>query len=204
MRKALTIAMCLALVAPAARAASPAVSAPFDASPGRYVLDRHTASLVIHLSGIGSPTLRLTRLDGRFRYDPAEWRQTRVAIDADPDSIVASRGYVAHRAALLFEPDKYPTIAFHSTSLKWTDADHGLAQGELTFHGVTRPVTLQVELKDAGPGGPDGAERVRFCGRGKVKRSDFGIREGFPFVGDSVNLVFDMEFVRQPTVEAQR
>lgn len=199
--------MALALLASPGAMAPSAPSEPAGPAAGDYVLDGRTASLIIKLSsvpGLPSPALRLTRLDGRLHYDPARWEATNVTISADPKSIETSRGPVAQRAKALFEPNRYPTIQFTSTSLRLGESDRGEAVGELTFHGVTRPLVISVVLQDSNPGGPGAEERLRFSGSGTLKRSDFGVSEGRWFVGDTVDLAFDLDFVKQPAGEAQR
>jgi polyisoprenoid-binding protein YceI len=177
------------------------------APAGDYLLDSRAASLVVDLprvAGFRPPVLRLTKLEGRFHYDPANWEATNVTISADPRSIDASSGPVARTAEMLFEPDKFPIIRFTSTSLSWVEHDRGEVVGDLTFHGVTNPVTLEVALQDFNRVPSATEVRLRFSGRGKVKRSEFGISEGLPLVGDTVDLVFEVDFVKQPSGEAPR
>lgn len=200
----LTAAMALALLAPAARALPAATG---EAVAGDYVLDARSASLVVQLAriaGFRGPVLRLTRLEGRLHCDPEDWAATKVTISADPRSIEASGGPVARRAKALFEPEKFPTIVFTSTAIKWGEGDRGEAFGQLTFHGVTRPLTLHVVLRDADRAGAAAEGRLSFSGRGRVLRSDFGVHEGFPLVGDPVDLTFNVEFVKQPAGDATR
>jgi polyisoprenoid-binding protein YceI len=193
-----------ALLAPVLPCAAPLWRDQPEAPAGAYVLEPASASLVIKLPtfpGLPAPTLRLTKLEGRFDYDPANPDATEVTITADPRSMEAS-GPMARMAARQFAPDRFPTIAFTSTALRWEEADQGEMVGNLNFHGVTRPLTLQVVLEHFIPDTPTSGARFRFSGHGSVSRSDFGLTQGRPFIGDKVNLVFDMEFVRQPAGEA--
>jgi polyisoprenoid-binding protein YceI len=204
---ALSTAIALALLAPVVPIAPPATVGPAPAPAGDYLLDSRAASLVVDLprvAGFQSPVLRLTKLEGRFHYDPANWEATNVTISADPRSIDASSGPVARTAEMLFEPDRFPIILFTSTSLRWVERDRGELVGDLTFHGVTKPVTLEVVLQDFSRNRSASDVRLRFSGRGRVKRSQFGISEGLPWVGDTVDLVFEVDFVREPSGEAPR
>lgn len=200
----LAAAMALVFLAPAAPGPPPAAA---DAAAGDYVLDGAAASLVVQLprvAGFPGPALRLTRLEGRLRYDPQNWSTTNVTISADPRSIQTSGGPVARRAKALFEPDRFPTIVFTSTSINWGEGDRGEAIGQLTFHGVTKPLILHVMLQDSGRAGAASEARLTFSGRGQVMRSQFGLDDGFPLVGDAVDLVFNVEFVKQAPGEAMR
>jgi len=201
----LPIALGLALIAPLPAVAA-AVGGPPRATAGDYVLDGRTASLVIRLNGLVGfppPTLRLTKLEGRLHYDPARPERASVEVAADPRSVQTSHNPVAHRAQALFEPEKFPTIRFASRTLTW-DGARGEAKGELTFHGVTRPMTLAVALAAPRGDGAEAEERVRFTGHGRLKRSEFGLTQGRPFVSDTVGLTFDLEFVKPRPAEAQR
>lgn len=196
----LPIALAVALLAPIPGVALAAGGAPQEATAGDYVLDGRSAGLVIRLTGIvgfPAPAMRLTKLEGRLHYDPVRPAAASVTVSADPRSIQTSRSPVARYAKGLFEPEKFPTITFTSTTLTWNGV-RGEATGDLTFHGVTRPMTLSVALADSHGDGQGAEERVRFSGHGRLKRTDFGISEGRPFVGDTVGLSFDLEFVKRP------
>ncbi|WP_296459402.1 YceI family protein [Phenylobacterium sp.] len=73
----------------------------------------------------------------------------------------------------------------------------GRLTGDLNFHGVTRPVTLDVAFNGYGPGFPVSGPRMGFSGAGRFKRSDFGVNGGRPFAGDDVDLIFEVEFVKK-------
>ena len=147
--------------------------------------------------------MRLTKLEGQLHYDPLRPQAASVTVSADARSIQTARNPTGRYATTLFEPAKYPTITFTSTTLTW-DGKRGEAIGDLTFHGVTRPTTLSVVLVDSRRDASGTDERVRFSGRGRLKRTDFGITEGGPFVGDTVSLTFDLEFVKPPARSARR
>ena len=200
MLRRLLIVVVTALVASGAAAADPTVHDPAKVPAGAYALDPRHASLVIkvpHMGGFSRYTMRFNKLDGAFTYDPAGWQNTKVSITVDPRSIDSEDNIFNRTIAGWFEPDKYPTIQFNSTALT-ADADgHGQLTGDLTFHGVTRPVTLEVQFNGYGSGFPVSGPRMGFSGMGKIKRSEFGVTGGRPFAGDVVDLVFEVEFVRK-------
>jgi polyisoprenoid-binding protein YceI len=184
----------LALARPAAGAGA---AGPAGVPAGEYDLDPRRGSLVLKLPAmIGvRPTLRLTQLGGSFRYDPATWQSTVVTLRADPRAMDASSPSVGRLAAKLIEPAAYPTILFRSTSLTASEDGRAKLAGTLLFHGVTRPLVLDVDFEGAAASALD--VRVKFSGRGSISRSAFGITAGRPFVGDTVDLVFDLDFVRR-------
>ena len=104
------------------------------------------------------------------------------------------------RSADFLEVDKYPTLEFRSTGLWPAAAEEYALDGELTIHGVTRPVTLLLELngftKD-----PYGGYRAGFSATTVISRSDFGVSINLPMegggvvVGDKVQVSLELEAV---------
>lgn len=176
------------------QAAAPARD-PAKAPAGSYVLDPRRGGLAVrasYLGGLASGRVRFTGLSGSFAYDPATWQATRVTIAVDPRSAAAPESAFVRRVVSALDPDRHPTIRFTSTSLA-SDADgRGRLTGDLTLHGVTRPVTLDIVFR-----GLDTEQRLGFSGRGRIKRSEFGVTAARPFVGDVLDLTFEVEFVRK-------
>lgn len=200
MSRRLLLAALLALSASGAAAADPTVHDPTKVPAGQYALDPRHASLVVkvpHMGGFSRYTMRFNRLDGSFTFDPTTWQATKVAITVDPKSIDSEDNLFNKTIAGWFEPDKYPTIQFSSTALTADGEGHGQLTGDLTFHGVTKPVTLDVQFNGYGSGFPISGPRMGFSGMGKIKRSEFGVNGGRPFAGDVVDLLFEVEFVKK-------
>lgn len=92
----------------------------------------------------------------------------------------------------------YPTMTFKSTKVEVTGKDTATITGDLTLHGVTKPVGLFVKLNKAGPSPMDKSRQVAgFSALGKLKRSDFGITTYIPTIGDEVTLAISTEAVRK-------
>jgi polyisoprenoid-binding protein YceI len=97
-----------------------------------------------------------------------------------------------------FDVAKFPSAAFASTSVA-RSGDHLTVTGNLTLHGVTKPVVLDVQ----GPSGPapgmDHKPHSGFSASATIKRTDFGIAPNFPTaaVGDDITLTIDLEVVKQ-------
>jgi polyisoprenoid-binding protein YceI len=192
--------LAVTLLASTAAAADPTSRNPLDVPPGHYELDPRHASLLVrisHLGGFSHYTMRFNSLDGDFTYDPAAWQDTKVDITVDPKSIDTENGGFNRTVSGYFEPDKYPVIAFTSTRLTTDGEGRGELVGDLNFHGVTRPVTLDVTFNGVGPGLLGAGTRMGFSGTGTIKRSQFGVTAARPFAGDDVDLVFEVEFVKK-------
>ena len=103
------------------------------------------------------------------------------------------------RSADFFEVDKHNTMTYRSTSI----TEHGsnwIVEGELSLHGVTRPVELKLELNGF-TGDPYGGTRAGFSATAEINRSDFGIEFNIPMdgggvvVGDKVSIALEIEAV---------
>ena len=69
--------------------------------------------------------------------------------------------------------------------------------GDLTFHGVTKPVVLDVTFNGVGPGILGAGTRLGFSGTTHLKRSEFGVTAMSQFAGDDLDLIFEVEFVKK-------
>ena len=89
---------------------------------------------------------------------------------------------------------QFPEIVFKSTKVTETGKDAAKVTGDLTFHGVTRPVTLAVKFNAAGTNPLDKKYTAGFEVSGKIKRSDFGMKTYVPLIGDDVDLIISAGF----------
>lgn len=200
MLRCVGIALAIGLTASGAAAADPTSRDPAKVPAGSYDLDPRHASLLVkvsHMGGFSRYTMRFRVLSGAFTYNPTNWQATRVTISVDPKSIDTEDSAFNRTVAGYFEPEKYPVIQFASTGLTANEEGKGQLNGDLTLHGVTKPVVLDVEFNGVGPGLLGAGTRVGFSGSGKIKRSEFGVTGGRPFAGDTVDLVFEVEFVKK-------
>lgn len=194
------IALALSLLATGVAAGDPTSRDPTQAPAGEYALDPRHASLVVrvpHMGGFSRYTMRFNKLSGSFSYDPPGWQATKVVISVDPRSIDTADNAFSRTIAGWFEPQKYPVILFSSTGLVAGADGKGQLTGDLTFHGVTKPVTLDVAFNGVGPGLLGAGTRMGFSGTGKIRRSEFGVNQARPFAGDVVDLEFEVEFVKK-------
>ena len=193
-------------------AAAPAAPAS-DAPAGEYVMDLSHTSVNFRVShlGLSRYTARFTKAEGKLRFDPANPGSQGVTATIDAGSLQTN---YPHPAELDFDTliekefldaAKFPTITFVSTKVEPSSPSTAKVTGDLTLHGVTRPVTLEATFNGgykAGQMDPSGA-RVGFSAHGTFKRSDFGIAYGLPApgtnlgVGDEVEVTIESEFTRK-------
>jgi polyisoprenoid-binding protein YceI len=146
----------------------------------------------------------LRGLKGVLQHDEADPTRSSVSVTADVNTLSTGDeqrdGHL--KSADFFDAAKYPEIAFRSTSVMKT-GDGGLkVDGELTMHGVTKPVTFAVEGSDAPSKDPWGNLRLGFSATAKVNRKDYGLtwnstlETGGVLVGDEVALSLEAQFIK--------
>ena len=102
-----------------------------------------------------------------------------------------------------FDVAKYPTITFISKKVVKVDSNHLKVTGDLTIHGVTREITVDVEGPTPEVKDPWGNFRRGATGTARINRRDFGITwnkildNGGLLVGDEVNIYIEVELVKR-------
>jgi polyisoprenoid-binding protein YceI len=166
------------------------------AAPETYTIDStHTfPSFEVSHLGFSTQRGRFNKTTGSIVLDRAA-KKASVDISIDANSISTGLEKLeAHlRAEDFFDVTKYPTITFKSTGAKFKGDKLAAVSGDLTLHGVTRPITLTVTSFFCGP---NPVYKKDACGADAVatlKRSDFGINYALPAVGDEVKLLIQVE-----------
>jgi polyisoprenoid-binding protein YceI len=138
---------------------------------------------------------------GGVALTPAKWvaRDQQAMVVIRTDSLDTSGSIVENliKSKRFFDVEKYPEILFVSHSFEWTGTDKAKIHGDLTVHGVTRPVALDVTLTPAEkPKGASGGESILIKATTVIKRSDFGMDNLSRLVSDQVELCLSVEVVR--------
>jgi polyisoprenoid-binding protein YceI len=147
---------------------------------------------------------RFTEVDGTVQHDDAEPSNSRVEVSikaASIDTRTADRD--THlRSADFLDVEHFPEITFRSTRVERPGTGRLHVSGDLTIHGVTRPVVLNVTEEGRGKD-PWGGERMGFAGTATIDRREFGLvwnqalEHGGWAVGHEVKISLDAELVRQ-------
>ncbi len=180
---------------PAVASAQATATDPAQAPAGNWVIDKRHASLTMKVTHFGTShyTFRFTReaIDGSYAYDPAKPLSTKVSITIDAaavDTGLPDFNKEIGTDPKFFNAGQYPKITFVSTKL-----EAGKMTGDLTFRGVTKPVTLDVKYNGYAKT-PFGSQIMGFSATGQIKRSDFGLTHLQGLVGDVVDLEIEAEF----------
>jgi polyisoprenoid-binding protein YceI len=228
MRPALTLSASLLIAGGALAACSPKPASPaqpppaataavgqppLEAPAGEYTMDPAHTSVNFRLShlGLSHYTARFTKMDGKLQFDPANPTAQSVTATIRADSLQtnypdpAKLDFDSQVEKEFLEAGKFPTITFKSTAVTLTGPRTARVSGDLTLHGVTKPITLDATLNGgykAGAMDPMGA-RIGVSAQGVIKRSDFGITYGLPApgtnfgVGDEIEVSIEAEFTKK-------
>ncbi|MBD8388627.1 YceI family protein [Dysgonomonas sp. BGC7] len=149
--------------------------------------------------------LTVSEIDGRFAdfsvkvttskadYSDAQIEVTAKVASIDTD-VEARDNHL--RSADFFDADKYPTLTFKSTSLKKTAKNKGKLYGNLTFHGITKPIVLDVQYFGSVVNSMNNAQTAGFQIIGEIKRSDFDLGSKYPeaMISNKIKIVANAEF----------
>lgn len=193
----------------AATAAAPQVAQPAKIAPadltGTWKVDQSHSEIgfsVTHL-GVSKTRGRFKQFDATFQVDGVKQEKSSVEAIIQVTSIdTANDNRDNHlRSKDFFDVATYPTITFKSTSIKKSKSGEYICYGDLTMHGVTKPVALK--FKPTPPiKGPGGKLRSGFSTKITVDRRDYGLTwnnlvEGVQAVGNDVEISLDLEVIKQ-------
>jgi polyisoprenoid-binding protein YceI len=106
------------------------------------------------------------------------------------------------KSADFFDAEKYPTITFKSTQAEPKGEGEYKVSGDITIHGVTKPVTFAVEGPTPPAKDPWGNTRIGLSATTKINRKDFGLNwnaaleTGGFLVGEDVHITLDVQFIK--------
>jgi polyisoprenoid-binding protein YceI len=179
----------------------PVTHDPAAVEAGAYAVEPFHTRVLFSLSHLGFTTWygNFSNVSGTLNLDPKLPGASKLEIHIPTASVTTTNARLDDelKAPEWFDAAKYPEIVFKST--KVTPKGDGAAEvtGDLTFHGVTRPVTLAVKFNGAGINPLDKKYTAGFEVSGKITRSDFGVKTYVPMVGDAVDLIISAAFEHQ-------
>ena len=175
---------------------------PMQVSAETYLIDNKGAHAFIQfrIQHLGYSWLsgRFNDFSGSFEYDEKKPEAASVKVDIDVSSIDSNHAERDKhlRSKEFLEVDKYPKAGFVSTSFKENGDGTARLDGNLTLHGVTKPVTIAVEHVGHGPD-PWGGYRRGFEGTTRIALADYGIDYNLGPKSKEVELTLSVEGIRQ-------
>ena len=193
--------LCLAAALVAALAVpSPAATATWQIDPA------HTAA------GFSVRHMMIATVRGQFKgvtgmvlWDDQDINNSTVDVTIDANTVDTgeSKRDADLKSANFFDVKNYPTITFKSTKIEKISAGKMKVTGNLTIHGVTKQVVLDVEGPSGAVKDPWGNTRVALNATTTVNRLDYGVKwnakmdSGGMVVGDDVNINIDLEMTKK-------
>jgi len=187
-RLTLTISIVLAMATAAA------------AQSGAWQIDPNHSSAQFSVKHLGVSTVRgaFTKVTGTASYDAAD--PTKDAVDVTIDaSSVDTRVQMRDndlRSPNFLDAQKYPTITFKSKATKSAGGGKLQMIGDLTIHGTTKEVTLDVDGPSAAIKDPWGNQRMGASATTKINRKDFGVNGASGVVSDDITITIDVELIQ--------
>jgi len=183
----------LSLIALLSAGLSVFAAAGAQAAAEQYDIDASHSGVVFGWNhfGFSNPSARFDRIEGSVLLDKADLTKSSISVTLPLEGLDTG---VAKLDEGLKSPDfldaaKYPTITFKSTKVERIGENGLKITGELTVHGVTKPVTLDAKVNKIGifeiPGVIK-AQAAGFDATTVIRRSDFGVSKYLPAVSDEI------------------
>jgi polyisoprenoid-binding protein YceI len=188
-------------IAAPALAQSPSPQTATNVKQGAYTIEPKHTQVMFGIDHMSFTTYygRFSDVSGTLMLSPQAPSTSKFEIHVPVSTIstTSKRLNDELRGDQWFDSKKFPEIVFRSIGATVTGQDTAKVVGDLTMHGLTRPVTLNVTFHGAGVNPLDDKYTVGFEASGHLKRSDFDINPNIPLVGDRVNLVISAAFEKQ-------
>lgn len=185
------------LFATAIAVAAVGLAAPAQAAD--YTIDPAHTFVSFNITHLGMSTLRgrFNTVSGKLVWDEGNPSASSIVIDIDPASVDSNHAERDKhvRSADFLDVQTHKSAGFKSTGYEG-NASGGKLMGELTLHGVTKPVTIEVRRLGEGPD-PWGGYRVGFVGSTMIKRADFGMDYNLGPAAETMAFELTVEGIRQ-------
>jgi len=177
-------------------------TAPTVATAADYVVDTQGAHASINFRvnhlGYSWLTGRFDDFSGSFSFDAAKPEASSIKININTTSVNSNHAKRDNhlRSDDFLNVDAHPTATFESTGVKVTGENTGQVMGNLTLHGVTKPITIDVTFIGEGTDPWDGY-RAGFAGTTSFAMADFGIDYDLGPASRMVEMDLHLEGIRQ-------
>jgi polyisoprenoid-binding protein YceI len=178
-----------------------------DMPEGVYAVDLSHASVVWRVShlGLSNYVARFADFDAAINYDSSDITKSTVTAKINPMSIQTAYPNAKEKDfnnilatdKNWFNAGEFANIDFVSSSIEMTGAKTAVMQGNLTFLGLSKPVSLDVTFNGAMLKQPfNGKPTMGFSATTTIKRTDWGMEKYTPNIGDKVEVMIEGQFVK--------
>lgn len=158
----------------------------------KYTFDPGHSQLMFSWNhfGFSNITARFDKFEGELLLDTKDLTKSSVSVTVPIDSIDTGVAKLDEhlKGPDFFDAAKFPTATFTSTKIEKGSENRLNVTGDLTIHGVTKPVVLDVSVNKIGQHPMAKDEAAGFDAFAKVKRSDFGVDKYAPNVSDEITI----------------
>jgi polyisoprenoid-binding protein YceI len=167
---------------------------------GQYTLDPHHWSITFDVEHLKYSrfTMRFDHATAQLDWNAGGLDKSSVVANIDAASLDTNVPLLDKqvKSDSVLDVTQYPQIRFVSTRFERTGDARGKLTGNLTIHGATQPVTLDVVFNGFGPDPLTKQDTLGFSAEGSFSRAKFGLATWYPAVGDDVHVRIQAEFVR--------
>lgn len=191
MLKRILLALLLVASLPAVADQKTGVAPPAAAMQKFDIDNNHTqVSFTYDHFGFSNPTSRLETITGSIELNQHDWGKSRVSVTMPLSGLhTGVEKLDAHlKSADFFDAGKNPDITFKSTKVEKAGENALKVTGDLTAHGVTKPVTLDVKINKIGENKMMQTQTAGFDADTTIKRSEWGVGAYVPNVSDEVKI----------------
>lgn len=182
---------------------------PIHLPSGQYSLDKGHSSITLKVShlGLSNYTMQFTSFDADLFFDASSPDRSTVTAIIYTGSIQTNYPYANEKdfdkelstSSMWFNTSVFPTANFTSQSIKITGPNTGIIHGELTFLGITQPLSLDVKFNGGFAEKPFvGVPALGFSATTTLKRSEWKLDSYIPAIGDAVQIQIEAEFHKKP------
>ena len=188
----------MSLLSAAAHAQKGPETDPAKVQAGTFTVEPAHTRVLFAVSHMGFSTWygEFTNASGTLTLDPKAIEKSTFDIRVPVNTISTTNAKLDGelKDAQWLNAEAHPEVHFASKKVERTGDKTAKVTGELTLNGVTKPVTLDVTFNGAGTNPMDKKYTVGFEAKGKIKRSDFGVKTYIPLIGDEVTLIISAAF----------
>lgn len=174
-------------------------TAPSLALAETYKIDPAHSFVTFSISHLGTSLLhgRFNQVSGSFSHDDAKPDGGAIQVTVETSSVDSNHAERDKhlRGADFLDVTKFPKAEFKSTRIVEKDKK-AVVEGDLTLHGVTKPVRFEADFIGAGPD-PWGGFRRGYAGKLHIKRSDYGISYNLGPAAEGMELGLFVEGIRE-------
>ena len=174
---------------------------PDEAPAGTYTIDSKETLVrygTIHM-GINEFWGTFPGAKGTLMIDPKSLEDAKLDVSVPIATVSTTNKELDTQlvSAAFFDAAKYPQMRFASTSVTRTGPTTAKVAGDLTLHGVTRPIVLDATFTGAGPNQFSKVFTIGFKAQGQISRSEFGIAKWVPVISDATTINISAAFEKE-------